>query len=170
MALRTNSKQAKANLNKYISQAADYLRDCGYDQAEEFNLDNDLALSAAIWEVFNSEKYYTIDHINKMRISWYEVFKEWAQGLALNLFDYYYNVSAVNLLGDILEETEAERNKYSEEQAEETLTRLIYRTITENREKYNKLQEQKQLELEKLASKYDPEIVNNAPVKEAVKV
>lgn len=132
MALRTNSKKAKENIQNYIRQAAEYLTDCGYDVAK-YNLESFNELSACIWEVFQTEKYYSIEYINRNRLTWYEVFKDWAQGLALNLFDYYYNVSAVDLLGNMLEQTDQERHKYNERQAEETLTRLIYREITDNR-------------------------------------
>lgn len=58
-------------------------------------------------------------------------FCDWAAGLP-SIIDtsYYYNVSAVELLGDICEETPAERAKYSEEQAENYLSYLIYSEIT----------------------------------------
>ena len=54
-------------------------------------------------------------------------FCDWASGLP-SIFDtdYYYNVSAVDLLGDILEETPEERARFSEEQAEEKISYLIY--------------------------------------------
>ena len=59
-----------------------------------------------------------------------EIFKDWAQGLALGgLFCYYYNRSAKDDLGAILEESEAEKAKYTEQEAEEMLTRLIYREL-----------------------------------------
>lgn len=48
-----------------------------------------------------------------------------------NLFCYYYNRSAVDDLGEILEETDEEKAKYSEQQAEELLSRLIYREMEE---------------------------------------
>ena len=58
------------------------------------------------------------------------IFEDWARGLALgNLFCYYYNRSAVDDLGEIMEETEEEKAKYTEQEAEETLTRLIYREM-----------------------------------------
>lgn len=59
-----------------------------------------------------------------------EVFTEWCSGLP-SILDtcYFYNRSAVEDLGDILEETEEKRNKYTEEQAEKYLTYLIYREI-----------------------------------------
>lgn len=64
------------------------------------------------------------------RINEFEAFERWAQGLpsAFN-FDYYLGGQAVDDLGNILEETEEERNRFSYQQAEETLTRLIYREV-----------------------------------------
>ena len=54
----------------------------------------------------------------------------WCQGLP-SVIDtcYYYNRSAVEDLGDILEETEEERNRYTEQDAERLLSCLIYREI-----------------------------------------
>ena len=58
------------------------------------------------------------------------IFEDWARGLALgNLFCYYYNRSAKDDLGKILEESEEEKAKYTEQEAEELLTRLIYREM-----------------------------------------
>lgn len=60
-----------------------------------------------------------------------DAFCDWAAGLPSIIdTDYYYNVSAVNLLGDILEETPEERAKFSEEQAEQKLSYLIYSELT----------------------------------------
>lgn len=132
MALRTNSKKVKTSIQNYIKNAVEYIEDCGYDM-KAYDLGNFQDLCACIWDIFNDEKYYTIEQMDKRRMSYYDAFKEWAQGLALNLFDYYYNVSAVDLLGDILEQTQEERAKYTEQQAEELLTRLIYREITANK-------------------------------------
>ena len=58
------------------------------------------------------------------------MFVDWCQGLpsALDTL-YYYNRSAVDDLAAILEETEEEKAKYTEAQAEEILSRLIYREL-----------------------------------------
>ena len=63
--------------------------------------------------------------------SGFETFKDWAQGLpsAFNTL-YYYNVLAVDMLGAWLEESESEKSKYNESEAEEMITRLIYRELT----------------------------------------
>lgn len=43
---------------------------------------------------------------------------------------YYYNRSAVDDLGAILEETEEEKARFTEQEAEQLLTDLIYRELT----------------------------------------
>lgn len=60
----------------------------------------------------------------------YNIFVSWCQGLPsmLNTACYMCN-SAVELLGDILEETKEERNRFSECQAEEKMHYLIYKTL-----------------------------------------
>ena len=59
-----------------------------------------------------------------------EAFKNWCSGLPSVLDTcYYYNRSAVEDVKNILEETDAEANKYTEQQAEELLTSLIYREL-----------------------------------------
>ena len=59
--------------------------------------------------------------------SFQDVFSNFASGLPFNIFDYHYNVSAVELVGDLLDETEAERSKYSESDAERLMDYLIFR-------------------------------------------
>lgn len=60
----------------------------------------------------------------------FAAFADWCAGLpgVLNTC-YYYNRSAVDDLGAILEETSEEKARYTEEQAEKTLTTLIYREL-----------------------------------------
>jgi hypothetical protein len=57
-------------------------------------------------------------------------FADWCAGLC-GVLDtcYFYNRSAVGDLGAILKETEEEKARYTEEQAENTLTFLIYREL-----------------------------------------
>lgn len=130
MALKTNSKKAKQNIHNYIRNTFDYINDCYTVETDLSDFHN---LCAKIWEIFEEEKAYSIEYMEKMHMTYQDVFTDWAQGLALNIFEYYYNVSAVDLLGEMLEETEEERAKYTEEQAETMITRLIYREITANK-------------------------------------
>lgn len=61
----------------------------------------------------------------------FDAFEYWCSGLPylLNTADYYCHNSAINILGDILEETEEERSRFSELEAEKELTYLIFREI-----------------------------------------
>ena len=119
--LKANSKKARQNLMNYI---ADYT----IDKIEEYQELENTDPVAAVYEIFFQEKnphsgYYS-------RYPEYTVFKDWAQGLAMNgLFCYYYNRSAKDELAGILEETEEEKERYTEEEAAEMLTRLIYNRV-----------------------------------------
>ena len=117
--LRSNSKAVVAKIHKYIVDEIDPDYFC-LAEAPDFPTACKLILTAC-----EDEKFY-----NRIR-SGLDTFRDWAQGLptALNTC-YYYNVSAVNLLADWLEETESEKEKYSESEAEEMITRLIYRELT----------------------------------------
>lgn len=117
--LRSNSKKVIEKIREYIIANIDH---------EYFELKSDPTFPAAcklILTACEEEKRY-----NRSR-SGFETFKDWAQGLpsALNT-NYYYNVSAVELLGAWLEESESEKAKYSEREAEEMITRLLYRELT----------------------------------------
>ena len=116
--LRSNSKAVVAKIRQYIVDDIDpdYF---GLSETPDFPEACKLILQAC-----EDEKFY-----NRIR-SGLETFRDWAQGLpsAFNTM-YYYNVSAVDLLADWLEETEAEKAKYSESEAEEMITRLIYREL-----------------------------------------
>ena len=98
---------------------------CGYDdfigKEDDFN-----SVAAFIYECFIDEK---VKH-DKRRMSEQEYFYEWCQGLPSVLDTcYYYNRSAVADLAAILEESDNEKSRYTEEQAEKQLTWLIYREI-----------------------------------------
>ena len=127
--LRTNSKKAAENIRNYIMEDFEYLQERAEYRGMELDENNVDQVLALAWSIFKEEKS---GEINKYRfINEYQVFKDWASGLALgNLFCYYYNRSAVEDLGNILEESAAEKAKYKEEDAEELLTRLIYREMT----------------------------------------
>ena len=63
------------------------------------------------------------------RISEFDLFNYWVQGLP-SAFDASFMLGrAVDDLGEILEETETEKNRYTQEQAEKLLTVLIFREI-----------------------------------------
>lgn len=123
--LRTNTKKARENIRAYIIANYD---PCNYDNLPEAATFEEVA--ANIYNTFKSEKFYTDNYYLKHKISEFESFTEWAAGLP-SILDtcYYYNRSAVDDLGAILEETEAEKARHTEEKAENLLTYLIFREI-----------------------------------------
>lgn len=119
--LRTNTRQARENVQKYIMD--------GFNpEAYEIEAPETFAETAAvIMEVFNAEKPAEGSFA---RMTEAQRFADWAAGLP-TIFDtcYFYNRSAVDDLGEILEETESEKARFTEQQAEERLTYLIYREL-----------------------------------------
>ncbi len=117
--LRSNSKKVIEKVRSYIIKGVDH-EYFGLEADPDFNTACKLVLTAC-----ENEKRY-----NRSR-SGFDTFRDWAQGLptALNTC-YYYNVSAIDLLADWLEETESEKSKYNESEAEEMITRLVYRELT----------------------------------------
>lgn len=121
--LRTTTKAAKENIRNYIINHSDF---SNYEKEtpREFS-----ALAVELLEIFRDEffkhsrNYY---HNNE-----YTAFIDWCSGLP-SVIDtcYYYNRSAVDDVAVILEETETEKAKYSESEAEALLTWLIYRELT----------------------------------------
>lgn len=113
--LKTNSKQARENVRAYI---VNHFCPDGYD----FRGDSSDYETVAryIMEQFEREK-------RGERGTRAELFADWCEGLPSVLDTcYYYNRSAVDDLGAILEETETKKARYTEQQAETMLTRLIY--------------------------------------------
>ena len=80
-----------------------------------------------IYKCFIEEKRYNDGYKHYTES---QVFLDWCSGLPSVLDTcYFYNRSAVDDLAVILEETEEEKEKYSEADAEKLLTNLIYREI-----------------------------------------
>ena len=122
--LKTNSKKASENIRAYIIANFD---PSSYDEYKELNNTTDFSVVAeTVYKVFRVEGYNKIQN-NATEL---EAFTNWMQGLP-TIFndDYYYNVSAVDLLATLLEETDSEKTKYNEREAENLLTQLIYREI-----------------------------------------
>lgn len=117
MALKTNSKKARENIQKYIMDnftGENY----GLKTPETFS-----ETAGIILNIFRNENQDT-------RYPEMENFVSWAAGLP-SILDtcYYYNRSAVDDIGEILEESETEKSRFTEMQAEEFLSSLIYREL-----------------------------------------
>lgn len=132
--LKTYSKEAIENIKKYVCDNVDFT---GYDQyayIEKFEEDAKHGKQIDLFSVYAHAIYNCFYHeaveYDKSRKSINELFFYWCQGLPSVLDTcYYYNRSAVDDLAVILEESESEKSKFTERQAEEKLTYLIFREI-----------------------------------------
>lgn len=123
--LKTNSKIVRERIRAFILSAENVEEFAPEAPNETYN-DKARAIYADFLRWYNG---YPINHTNRAQ-NLQEAFHDWTGGLPAILDpDYRYNVSAVDLLGDILEETHAERAKYTECDAEKMLSYLIYREL-----------------------------------------
>ena len=122
--LRTNSKQARENIKKYI---IDNFTPESYTETPPTEWRE---IARFILETFRTEKYSILQDFKYYKGNEYLAFADWCAGLP-SLLDtcYYYNRSAVKDLGEILEQNATERARFSENQAEQTLTILIYNEL-----------------------------------------
>ena len=122
--LKTNSKKAAENIRAYIMNG---FTPEGYtdNPPQEWQ-----KIAAFILDTFRNEKYHLPQDFRFYHNNEFAAFADWCAGLA-GVLDtcYYYNRSAVDDLGAILEETDEEKARYTEEQAEKMLTTLIYREL-----------------------------------------
>ena len=119
--LKTNSKKAIENIRAYV---VDNFTPDNYDLEPS----NDFATVAKIiYNCFIEEKSGINDW---SRVAEGVIFEDWCAGLP-SIFNtcYYYNRSAVDDLGVILEETEAEKARFTEDDAAKLLSTLIFREI-----------------------------------------
>ena len=119
--MKTNSKKALENIRAYIVNNF---------TPENYNLEqsNDFATAAkVIYNCFIEEKSGTNDW---GRVAEGVIFDYWMQGLP-SIFgaDYYLHCTALDDLGVILEETEAEKARFTEDDAAKLLSSLIFREI-----------------------------------------
>lgn len=127
--LKTNSRKARENIRKYI---IDGFMPEGYTDNPPQKWQG---IAAFILDTFRSEKYNTIEDYRYYRRNERAVFEDWSAGLP-NVLDtyYFYNRSAVDDLGAVLEATDEEKARYTEEQARKRLTFLIYRELLKEAE------------------------------------
>lgn len=124
--LKSNSKKAIENIKNYVVE--NYNPDGYEDDSEEYNATTFQEIAACILKDVKRVKGYEVKKYK--RYGWAEAFADWASGLP-GLLDtcYYYNRSAVDDLGTILEESEAEKERFDESQAEKMLSHLIFREL-----------------------------------------
>lgn len=121
--LRTNTKKAIENIRAYIMEN---LTPEGYtdNPPEDFP-----GAAAFILSVFRRE-YAHLLNSDYFRGNEFAGFADWCSGLPSVLDTcYYYNRSAVDDLGRILDETAEEKARFAEAEAERRLTWLLYREL-----------------------------------------
>ena len=147
--LKMNSKKAIENIREYIIDNVTN----GIEEAIEFLLnysdEENASEKAAYYEdiltainsnasdafkkvagAINDRFYIEKVKLDKSKATRQQLFYDWCQGLPSFLDTcYYYNRSAVDDLGAILEETEEEKARFTEQEAAEKLTYLIYREL-----------------------------------------
>ena len=139
--LKTNSKQVKENIKKYIIESytawladdQDYIE----TKAETFEEIAKKILKECFRAKALNIRCKTLNDIYIFIGRYYgsiqKMFIEWCEGLPSILnCDYYlyYRVSPVELLGEWLKETEEEKSKYSNDEASDLITKLIYINLT----------------------------------------
>lgn len=129
--IRSTSKKAIENLRAYILDIFSPENYVGYSIPTEDDVPtewNDVC--KFILATFRDEKWWCQQDYQYYKGSEQAAFFDWCAGLP-SVIDtcYYYNRSAADDLARILEETEEEKNKYSETEAEKMLTWLIYREL-----------------------------------------
>lgn len=128
--LKTNSKKAVENIRNYIIDnfTAENYTDTPPTEWHE--------IATFIYNTFRSEKWNCKADFQYYRNNEWKAFLDWCSGLPSVLDTcYFYNRSAVEDLGNILEETATERKQYEESMAENLLTMLIYNEIRKEIEK-----------------------------------
>lgn len=128
--LKTNSKKARENIKNYIIE--NFTPENYTDTPPtDYN-----GIATFIYDCFVRQSFSTPEEKQYFNNNEWKAFLHWASGLPSVLDTcYFYSRSAVEDLGNILEETEQERKQYEESTAENLLTMLIYNEIRKEIEK-----------------------------------
>lgn len=117
--LKTNSKKVREAVRAYIVRNTN-----GWEKDPE-TFEEAAAIIKRAWDGY---KYQGMRQEFKNNIV--EAFKDFAACLPNNAFDYIAEGDTVKLIGDMLEQTEQERSKYTDSQACDLLTYLIYSEVS----------------------------------------
>ena len=133
MALKTNSKAVSGKIKKWLIEGGfnpDYFEDCNPGEKVPETAEEMAVAILAECDRVTSGDYYTRNY------SPFGRFENWCQGLPgiLNTEEWFLH-SAVDFVGDLLEETEEEKARFSEMDAEKMATRLVYNVIVKAAEK-----------------------------------
>ena len=129
--LKANSKEVRNKIKMMIwDNAKDYIEE-GSDFAEFRNINPDdfTQVCNLLNVVFYLEKIEFDNRFKAGRISRFELFREWVSGLSRAIPNEHYLKDARDIVGEIFQETEEEKARFTSAQAEELLDRLMYDTI-----------------------------------------
>ena len=129
MAIRTNSKLARQRVREYIRQC--YEQYVGIGIGKEFP-----EIAVNIMARFDDWCKGMKPTYNMM-----EYFEQWLTTMPdYGIGDFYARMydNAIDVVGEILEETEEERNRFSYEKAEHLLTALMYKELVKGVADYKK--------------------------------
>lgn len=122
--LRTNSKIVRERVRSYILEnSEDIVEVMDYEGVPH---EHSKDIFNYIWSDFMEREGNYLGR----GVSYQDGFAQFGSGLPWHIFDYYYNVEAVKLVGDILDETEEERARFSERDAEKLMSYLIFKEVS----------------------------------------
>lgn len=135
MAIKTNSKQARENLTRYILDwSVDDIEESNEWAAKEGGRVYDPESPADVADYILAEFRRGTAEWERIQYGQRAAFFEWTGGLPMGgLFCFRYNRSAKADVAEILEETETERDRFSEEEAEHFLADAILEWCLRNR-------------------------------------
>ncbi len=124
MGNRTTSKETVKRVRDYIMEGFTG-ENYGWTDADTFE-----KVAQCIMTAFYIERAKPLVEDKPYFKTYQDAFLDWCAGLP-SIIDtgYYYNRSAIANLGDMLDQTIAERERYSEQQAEDLLSYLIFREV-----------------------------------------
>lgn len=132
--LKTNSRKAIDNIREYIINNSCFDNYYNLSKLETLKSENAAIsifpiIAKNIYDIFIHE-YWNNENSKRYYKTEFCAFENWLYGLPSVLdCKYLYGCCAVELAGEMLQETEKEKERFSEEEAEKLLNKLIYREI-----------------------------------------
>lgn len=123
--LKTNSKKARENIRAYIMENQNVI-EYGESGKEPGSFPE---AAREILHCFRKQKFYTENEKRNCNNNEFLAFCDWTSGLPGILNTDFYLCRACDIAAEILEETEAEKAKYTEMEAEKLLNYLIYNEL-----------------------------------------
>jgi hypothetical protein len=129
--LKTNSKIFRNKVKQFIIDNYD---SSNYDEGSPEAMATTLPeIAKIIFAECKRVESYQLEHYRSYTMQ--NAFDDWVRGLPTEFSCQFFLGIAVDVLGDMLEQTQAEREKYSQSQAEDLLIYVMYRELSQAVEK-----------------------------------